>query len=43
VIPEDVQAVLPGVVSHRLQAAGEFTKQNSDMLVQELLEAVPIP
>lgn len=43
VIPEDVQAVLPGVVSHRLQAAGEYTKQNSDMLVRELLEAVAIP
>ena len=43
VIPEDVQAVLPGVVSHRLQAAGEYTKQNSDTLVRELLEAVAIP
>ncbi len=43
VIPEDVQAVLPGVVSHRLQAAGEYAKQNSDALVHELLEAVAIP
>jgi MoxR-like ATPase len=43
VIPEDVQAVLPGVVSHRLQAIGEFARQNSDVLVSELIEAVAIP
>jgi len=43
VIPEDVQAVLPGVVSHRLQATGEHQKQNSDTLARELIEAVAIP
>jgi MoxR-like ATPase len=43
VIPEDVQAVLPGVVSHRLQAVGEYSKQDSDVLVRELVEAVAIP
>jgi len=43
VIPEDVQAILPGVVSHRLQAAGEYQKQNSDTLARELIEAVAIP
>jgi MoxR-like ATPase len=43
VIPEDVQAVLPGVTSHRLQAVGEYSKQNSDVLVRELIEAVAIP
>jgi MoxR-like ATPase len=43
VIPEDVQAVLPGVTSHRLQAVGEYSKQNSDVLVSELIEAVAIP
>jgi MoxR-like ATPase len=43
VIPEDVQAVLSGVVSHRLQAAGEHTKRNSETLVRELIEAVAIP
>ena len=42
-IPEDVQAVLPGVTSHRLQATGEYSKQNSDVLVRELIEAVAIP
>ena len=43
VIPEDVQADLSGVVSHRLQTAGEYQKQNSDALVRELIEAVAIP
>jgi len=43
VIPEDIQAVLPGVVNHRLQAVGEYSRQNSDLLVRELLEAVAIP
>jgi MoxR-like ATPase len=43
VIPEDVQAVLPGVTSHRLQAVGEYAKQNNDVLVSELIEAVAIP
>jgi MoxR-like ATPase len=43
VIPEDVQAILPGVVSHRLQAIGEHTKRNSEVLVRELIEAVAIP
>ncbi|MGA7750236.1 MAG: MoxR family ATPase [Gallionella sp.] len=43
VIPEDVQAVLPGVASHRLQAVGEYAKQNSGVLVRELIEAVAIP
>jgi MoxR-like ATPase len=43
VIPEDVQAVLPGVASHRLQAVGEHARQNSDVLVRDLIEAVAIP
>ncbi|MDP4030608.1 MAG: MoxR family ATPase [Gallionella sp.] len=43
VIPEDVQAVLSGVVSHRLQATGEYQKHNSDTLARELIEAVAIP
>ena len=43
VIPEDVQAVLPGVTSHRLQAIGDHQKISSDMLAQELIEAVAIP
>ena len=43
VIPEDVQAILPGVVNHRLQAIGEHSKQNSATLTRELIEAVAIP
>jgi MoxR-like ATPase len=43
VIPEDVQAVLPGVVSHRLQAVGEYAGLNSAGLMRELTEAVAIP
>ncbi len=43
VTPEDVQAVLPGVTSHRLQAIGEYSTQNTDVLARELIEAVAIP
>ena len=43
VIPEDVQAVLPGVASHRLLAVGEYQKQHGDTLMRELIEAVSIP
>ncbi len=39
VIPEDVQIVLPGIVGHRLVAE----QQNTDVLVNQLIEAVPIP
>ncbi len=39
VIPEDVQTVLPGVVSHRLQTTGE----NQHTLAHDLIEAVAIP
>ncbi len=37
VIPEDVQTILPGVVSHRLQAT------DGCQIAQELIEAVAIP
>jgi MoxR-like ATPase len=39
-LPEDVQAILPSVVAHRLQAR-DSTPVGA--LVQYLLEAVPIP
>lgn len=39
VTPEDVQTILPGVVSHRLQSSGEHMHH----LAQELIAAVPIP
>ncbi len=41
VIPEDVQTILPGVVSHRLQAVGEY--RHGDALARELIAAVAIP
>lgn len=43
VLPEDVQAVLPGVVSHRLQPVGDQAKQSIEHLTKALLKAVAIP
>src|SRR5512135_2401404 len=43
VIPEDVQAVLPGVTSHRLQSVQDVQASDGDKLARELIEAVPIP
>jgi len=43
VIPEDVQAVLPGVASHRLQSVQEIQHRDGDQLAHELIEAVAIP
>jgi MoxR-like ATPase len=42
VLPEDVQTVLPHVVSHRLQPVADSGEQDPSALVS-LLEAVPIP
>ncbi|WP_407316142.1 AAA family ATPase [Pseudomonas sp. nanlin1] len=41
VIPEDVQAVLPSVVSHRLRERADPTGQSGGSLVQWLLREVP--
>ena len=41
VIPEDVQAVLPGVAAHRLRAAHDSTRRMD--VGAMLLSAVPIP
>ncbi len=43
VTPEDVQAVLPGVATHRLQNVQEVQRQDGDKLARELIEAVAIP
>jgi len=43
VIPEDLQAVLPSVVAHRLQSAGEGGIDEGDALADFLLESVAIP
>lgn len=42
VLPDDIQAVLPGVVAHRLHSVTGETGRTIDRLVQQLLE-VPIP
>lgn len=41
VLPEDVQTILPGIVSHRLQTTDE--SQHGETLARELIEAVAIP
>jgi MoxR-like ATPase len=43
VIPEDVQAVLPGVASHRLQSVQDVQISDGDKLARELIETVAIP
>jgi MoxR-like ATPase len=43
VLPEDLQAVLPATVGHRLQPAGEIVGEGSEGLVERLLDAVPVP
>ncbi|MCU7838572.1 MAG: AAA family ATPase [Candidatus Thiodiazotropha sp. (ex Troendleina suluensis)] len=43
VLPEDLQAVLPATVGHRLQAAGDYGGSQGDGMVKNLLSAVPVP
>jgi MoxR-like ATPase len=43
VIPEDVQAVLPSVIAHRLQPSGGRRGADADEAVTRLLGQVPIP
>jgi MoxR-like ATPase len=43
VIPEDVQAVLSGVASHRLQSVQDIQLSDGEKLARELIEAVAIP
>jgi MoxR-like ATPase len=43
VLPEDLQAVLPGVVGHRLKRRGGQDAEPAAKLARELLTAVPIP
>lgn len=43
VIPEDIQAVLPGVASHRLQSVQDTQMSDGEKLARELIEAVAIP
>jgi MoxR-like ATPase len=43
VLPEDVQAVLPGVVAHRLQTTAELGGLRGDAIGRRLIEAVSLP
>lgn len=42
-LPEDVQAVLPATVGHRLHSSAETGKEEGAMLARFLIESVPIP
>ena len=42
VVPEDVQAVLPSVVEHRLRAAADFSGHGGGALAQKLLSSVDV-
>jgi len=42
-LPEDIQTVLPGVASHRLQSVQAVQTSDGEKLTRELIEAVPIP
>jgi MoxR-like ATPase len=43
VIPEDLQAVVPATVTHRLQFAADIPAVERQSVAEHLLEAVPIP
>lgn len=43
VLPEDVQAVGPGVFSHRLRGSGEYADADGETLAAQLLNAVAVP
>lgn len=43
VVPEDVQAVLPGVVSHRLTSSADVSRVNGPDVAQHLIKQVAIP
>jgi MoxR-like ATPase len=42
VVPEDVQAVLPGVVEHRLREAADYAGHGGGALAQKLLSSVDV-
>jgi MoxR-like ATPase len=43
VLPEDLQAVLPAVISHRLERRDATLAANSPGIAAELIRAVPVP
>ena len=42
-LPEDVQAVLPGVIAHRLKPADDTVRTDVEAVAAALIEAVPLP
>lgn len=43
VLPEDLQAVMPAVIGHRLHPADDHLEHTPEALVQRLIESVPLP
>jgi MoxR-like ATPase len=43
VLPEDIQAVLPAVVSHRLERRESPGRESNGSVARELIQAVPVP
>ncbi|MBW9257275.1 MAG: AAA family ATPase [Candidatus Thiodiazotropha sp. (ex. Lucinisca nassula)] len=43
VLPEDLQAILPATIGHRLQTSGEKMSVSGDGLVKDLLNKIPLP
>ena len=43
VLPEDVQAVLPSVVAHRLERRESSGIADAQAIAQDLIRAVPVP
>jgi len=43
VLPEDLQAIVPGVVSHRLYVESDNARINGADVAEQLIRAVPIP
>ena len=43
VLPEDIQAVVPSVVAHRLERRDSGSTADSLAIAQELIQAVPVP
>jgi MoxR-like ATPase len=43
VMPEDVQAVLPGIIAHRLRPVDDIARSDPEAAAAALIEAVPLP
>jgi MoxR-like ATPase len=43
VLPEDLQAILPATIGHRLQPTGDSAEPQGESLVMNLISSVPVP